>query len=142
MLRISRTFLKIAKIVSTVCAGIMLACAPVMLVLGFSGTIHDMLLAAINDGTLTVSSSAGLTNEQIVAVFQGTYIASGFVLLFFGGVCLANALISSKTSREPTRNRYIACIVTGALSTDFSIPAAILGLISMKQEEQKPEIEE
>lgn len=142
MLRISRIFLKIATIVSTVTGAIILACSPVFLVLGFSSKIRDMVVTAINDGTINATSSAGLTTEQMVSVFQGSFIACGFVLIVLGIMCVVNAVLSSKTRSEPSKERYIACIVTGALSTDLSIPGAILGLIASKKEENNSQIEE
>ena len=142
MLRTSRILLKVATIVSTICGAIILAFVPVFLTIGFSSTIHDMLLEAIKDGTVTVHSSNGLSNEQMVKLFQVIFATVGFVFIIIGVLCVANAIIASKTRNEPTRGRYIACIITGALSTDFSLVGGIFGLISLARIEKNKQIDE
>ncbi len=142
MLKASRSLLRVAAIVGTVCGALILACVPAFFIIGFSSTIRDMLVEAIDNGTITAHSDAGLGTEEIVLVFQIMFIVSGFVLLIIGVLCVVNAIIASKTRREPTRGRYIACIVTGALSTDFSLVAGILGLVNLGREERKKQFEE
>ena len=142
MLKASRTLLRVAAILGTVCGALLLACVPVLFVIGVSPTIHEMLLEAIKEGTVTVHSSAGLTNEQIVLVFQVSFIATAVVLLIIGVMCVVNAIIATKTRNEPTRGRYIACIITGALSTDFSLVAGIFGLICLSKQERQKKLEE
>ena len=140
MLKASRTLLRVATIFGTVCGALILACVPVLLVLGVSPTIHDMLVKAIQDGQ--IHTDLDLPAEQIVLGLQISFIASAVMLIFVGGCCVANALISSKTREQPTRGRYIACIITGALSTEFSIVGAIFGLISLKKSERLLKLEE
>ena len=142
MLRASRALLRVAAIVGTVCGALILACVPACFVVGFSSTIRDMLVAAIKDGSVTVHSEADLKPEDIALGFQIVFVATGFLLLVIGVMCVVNAVIASKTRNEPTRGRYIACIVTGALSTDFSIVAAIFGLICLSKQERAKKLEE
>ena len=141
MLKASRTLLRVAAIVGTVCGSLILACVPAFFIIGFSSTIRDMLVEAMKDGTVTVQGTSA-SYETIALVIQGMFIGLGFTLLIIGVVCVVNAIIASKTRNEPTRGRYIACIVTGALSTDFSLIAGIFGLICLAREERKKKLEE
>lgn len=136
MLKASKVLLRVAAIVGTVCGALILACVPFFFVIGFSSTIRDMLIKAMNDGTITTNTN-DLPYETIVLGLQIMFIALGFTLLLVGACCVVNAVIAVKTREEPTRGRYIACIVTGALSTDFSIIAAIFGLICLKERNVK-----
>ena len=140
MLKASRALLRVAAIVGTVCGALLLACVPFFFVIGFSSTIRDMLVQAMKDGTITVEGK-DLPYEQLVFIFQLMFVALGFALMTIGVCCVVNAIIAVRTRNEPTRGRYIACIVTGALSTDFSIIAAIFGLICLKKQERLKEIE-
>ena len=139
MLKASRVLLRVAAIVGTVFGALILACVPVFFVIGFSPTIHDMLVKAMNDGTIQTNTH-DLSFETIVFFLQAMFIVLGVTLLIVGACCVVNAVIAVKTREEPTRGRYIACIVTGALSTDFSIIAAIFGLICLKRAERQNNI--
>lgn len=139
MLKASRVLLRVAAIVGTVCGALILACVPVFFVLGFSTTIRDMLVQAMNDGTITTNTH-DLPYEKVVILFQVMFVILGFTLLIIGACCVVNAIIAVRTRNEPTRGRYIACIVTGALSTDFSIIAAIFGLICLKRSERQKKL--
>lgn len=142
MLKASRALLRVATILGTVLGALILACVPVCFVIGCSTTIRDMLVEATKDGTVTIHSDADLGAEEIVLIFQIMFIILGVTLLLIGVAFVINAIIASKTRREPTRGRYIACIVTGALSTDFSLVAGILGLVNLGREERKKQFEE
>ena len=142
MLKASRALLRVAAILGTVLGALLLACVPAFFVIGFSSTIHDMLMEAMNDGSVNIHSDAGLDAEGIVLMLQIMFVTLGFTLLIIGVMCVVNAVIASRTRREPTRNLYIACIVTGALSTDFSLVAGILGLINLGREERRKKFEE
>lgn len=141
MQKASNVLLKVATIVGTVAGAIILAIVPFLLVIGFSTTIRDMLYEAMKDGTITVQGDA-TPYEVGVFIIQFTFIALGFALLIVGASCVVNAIIASKTRREPTRGLYIACIVTGALSTDFSLVAGIFGLICLNRELTRKRFEE
>ena len=141
MLKASRVLLRVAAIVGTVCGALLLACVPAFFIIGFSNRIHDMLVEAMNDGTINTHTN-DLSFESIAFGLQIMFIVLGFTLLLIGVTCVINAVISVKTRNEPTRGRYIACIVTGALSTDFSIIAAIFGLICLHKAERQNKLEE
>lgn len=142
MLKASRTLLRVAAIVGTICGALLLACVPVFFVIGISPTIRDMLIKAIDDGTIPAHSSVPLSTQEMVLGFQVAFIIVGVLLLIIGVMCVVNAIIATKTRNEPTRGRYIACIVTGALSTDFSLVAGIFGLICLsRQKNQDSSIE-
>ena len=142
MFKASRTLLRVAAIVGTVCGALVLACVPVFFVIGCSSTIREMLIKAIDDGTIKAHTSVGLTSAEMVALFQAIFIMTAILLLVIGVMCVVNAIISVKTRNEPTRGRYIACIVTGALSTDFSLVAGIFGLICLSRGERQNKLEE
>ena len=141
MLKASRVLLKVATILGTICGALILACVPVFFVLGFSTTIRDMLVQAMNDGTI-ITNTHDLPYEKVVILLQVMFVILGFMLLIIGVCCVVNAIIAVRTRNEPTRGRYIACIVTGALSTDFSLIAGIFGLICLSRQERQKKIEE
>ncbi len=141
MLKASRSLLRVAAIVGTVCGALILACVPAFFIIGFSSTIGDMLVEAMKDGTVTVHDTSA-SYETLVFIIQGIFVSLGFTLLIIGVMCVVNAIIATRTRNEPTRGRYIACIVTGALSTDFSLIAGIFGLICLAREENKKKLEE
>lgn len=141
MLKASRSLLRVAAIVGTVCGALILACVPAFFIIGFSSTIGDMLVEAMKDGTVTVHDTSA-SYETLVFIIQGIFVSLGFTLLIIGVMCVINAIIATRTRNEPTRGRYIACIVTGALSTDFSLIAGIFGLICLAREENKKKLEE
>lgn len=141
MLKASRSLLRVAAIVGTVCGALILACVPAFFIIGFSSTIGDMLVEAMKDGTVTVHGTSA-SYETLVFIIQGIFVSLGFTLLIIGVMCVINAIIATRTRNEPTRGRYIACIVTGALSTDFSLIAGIFGLICLAREENKKKLEE
>ena len=141
MLKASRSLLRVAAIVGTVCGALILACVPAFFIIGFSGTIRDMLVEAMKDGTVAVHGTSA-SYETVAFIIQGTFVSLGFTLLIIGVMCVVNAIIATRTRNEPTRGRYIACIVTGALSTDFSLIAGIFGLICLAREENKKKLEE
>lgn len=141
MLKASRVLLRVAAIVGTVCGALLLACVPAFFVIGFSSTIRNMLVEAMKDGSITFEGN-DMPIETAVLVLQIMFIVLGFTLLLIGVACVINAVISVKTRNEPTSGRYIACIVTGALSTDFSVIAAIFGLICLHKAERQNKLEE
>ncbi len=141
MLKASRSLLRVAAIVGTVCGALILACVPAFFIIGFSSKIGDMLVEAMKDGTVTVHGTSA-SYETLVFIIQGIFVSLGFTLLIIGVMCVVNAIIATRTRNEPTRGRYIACIVTGALSTDFSLIAGIFGLICLAREENKKKLEE
>ena len=141
MLKASNVLLRVAAIVGTIYGAILLVLVPALFICGFSTTIRDMLVQAMYDGTITVHSN-DLPYENIAALFQAMFIILGCVLLNIGAMCVINAIIAVRTRREPTRGRYIASIITGALTTDFSLIAGIFGLICLSRAERQKRFEE
>lgn len=134
--RTSDTFLKVGMIVSIIAGAIILMSTPVFFVTGFSKSIREMIIENINNGTIAYDGN-GLTPEEFVTVMQVTFATLGFVMLLLGVLCFVNAFVSSAARRNKTHGLYIAAIITGAMSTDFSIPGGILGLISLSKEAKK-----
>ena len=140
MQKASRILLLVATIVSTVVGALLLACVPALFVLGVSPTIANMLRDAINSGE--IKNDPNVPVDTAILILQIVFIVTAVVLLTIGVCAVITAIISSKTRKNPTRGLYIACIVTGALSTDFSIVAGILGLITLSKQERNKEIVE
>lgn len=140
MQKASKTLLLVATIVSTVVGALIIALVPFLIVLGVSPTIANMLREAINSGEIKNDSSIPV--DTVILILQTIFIVTGVMLAVVGGCCVVNAVIASKTRRAPTRNLYIACIVTGALSTNFSLVAGILGLIALSRQQRNQQIVE
>lgn len=140
MEKASRTLLRIAAIVGTVCGALILACVPFLIVMGASTTIKEMLVAAINEGN--VHSDLDLPPEEVAGIVQLVLIMTAVLLTMIGGLCVANAIISSKARSNPTEGLMIASIITGALTTDFSLVGGIFGMICIKRRARKKQLEE
>ena len=133
MERASRILIKVGMIVSIVYAAIMLFSSPFMIVMGVSSHIHDMIVDGVSNGEIY----SDLSPEQAAIVVQATLLSLGIMFIIFGLVGLIDAIIASKTLREPSKNRYIACIILGALSTELTLVGGILGLISLSRKNRK-----
>ena len=88
MLKASRSLLRVAAIVGTVCGALILACVPAFFIIGFSSTIRDMLVEAMKDGTVTVHDTSA-SYETLVFIIQGIFVSLGFTLLIIGVMCVA-----------------------------------------------------
>ena len=138
MLKSSCILLKIAMIFGTIIGSMILAMCPAFFAIGFSSHIHQLLVEAAQEGA--IYSSIDISDEATATAIQGVFIALAFVFLVLGGVCVANAIISSRTRNKPSENLYIACIVTGALSTGFSLVAGIFGLICLNKNKDQQKV--
>ena len=125
MNRISNTMLRIGMILCIICGAILLFCMPFLITMGVSPHIHEMIAEAVRNGDV----NSDYAPDVAAGVFQGIMLGYGIFCLIYGALCVASAIVSSKTLREPSRGRYIACIVMGCMSTGFSIAGGILGLI-------------
>ena len=125
MNRISNTMLRIGMILCIICGAILLFCTPFLITMGVSPHIHEMIAEAVRNGDI----NSEYAPDVAAGVFQGIMLGYGIFCLIYGGICIASAIVSSKTLREPSRDRYIACIVFGTMSTGFATAGGILGLI-------------
>ena len=125
MNRISNTMLRIGMILCIICGAILLFCMPFLITMGVSPHIHEMIVEAVRNGDV----NSDYAPDVAAGVFQGIMLGYGIFCLIYGALCVAAAIVSSKTLREPSRGRYIACIVMGCMSTGFSVAGGILGLI-------------
>lgn len=125
MNRISNTMLRIGMILCIICGAILLFCMPFLITMGVSPHIHEMIAEAVRNGDV----NSDYAPDVAAGVFQGIMLGYGIFCLIYGALCVAAAVVSSKTLREPSRGRYIACIVMGCMSTGFSVAGGILGLI-------------
>lgn len=140
MQKASKTLLLVATIVSTVVGALIIALVPFLIVLGVSPTIANMLREAINSGEIKNDSSIPV--DTVILILQTIFVVTGVILALLGASCVVNAIISSKARRAPTRNLFVACIITGALSTNFSLVGGILGLIALSKQESTKQIVE
>lgn len=127
-------------IFSIIAAIIILPSSPILLIMGFSSEIREEVLNNIHNGTISYHGN-GMTPEEFVTVMQATFAALGIMMIVVGIACVINAIISSLAMRKGTRGLYIAAIITGVLSTDFSIPGGILGLILLSRDKNKSEFD-
>ena len=125
MNRISNVMLRVGMILCIICGALLLFCTPFLITMGVSPRIHEMIAEAVRNGDV----NSEYAPDVAAGVFQGIMLGYGIFCLIYGALCVASAIVSSKTLREPSRGRYIACIVMGCMSTGFSIAGGILGLI-------------
>ena len=125
MNRISNVMLRVGMILCIICAVTLLFCTPFLITMGVSPRIHQMIVEAVENGSV----DSDYAPEIAAGIVQGVMLATGIFSLIYGALCVAAAVVSSKTLREPTRGRYIACIVLGCMSTGFAIAGGVLGLI-------------
>lgn len=125
MNRISNTMLRIGMILCIICGAMLIFCTPFLITVGVSPRIHQMIVEAVENGSV----DSDYAPEIAAGIVQGVMLGTGIFCLIYGALCIAAAIVSSKTLKEPTRGRYIACIVLGCMSTGFAIVGGILGLI-------------
>ena len=125
MNRISNTMLRIGMILCIISAASLIFCVPFFITMGVSPRIHQMIVEAVENGSV----NSDYAPEIAAGIVQGVLLASGIVCLIYGGLCVAGAIVPSKTLKEATRGRYIACIVLGLMTTNFATAGGILGLI-------------
>jgi len=125
MNRISHTMLKVGMILSVVCGALILFTSPFFITIGVSSRIHDMIVQEVEAGNVNSTYAPEVTAQ----VVQATFLALGILFIILGAVCVADAIVASLTMKAPSRGRYIACIVLGFLSTEFTIAGGVLGLI-------------
>lgn len=125
MNRISNVMLRVGMILCIICAATLLFCTPFLITMGVSPHIHEMIAEAVRNGDI----NSEYAPDVAAGVFQGIMLGYGIFCLIYGALCVAAAVVASKTLREPTRGRYIACIVFGTMTTGFATAGGILGLI-------------
>ncbi len=126
MKRISNTMLRVGMILCIVCGALLLFMTPFLIATGVSPRIHDMIVEAVESGNV----NSDYAPEVAATIVQSVSLSCGIVLLIYGALCVAAAIVNSKTLREASRGRYIACIVLGTMTTGFAMAGGILGLIA------------
>lgn len=133
MKRISNTMLRVGMILSIVCGALLIFCSPFLITTGVSPRIHEMLAEAVRNGDINSEYAPDIA----AGVVQTILLTYGIFCLVCGGLCIAAAIVDSKTLKEPTRGRYIACIVLGTMSTGFAIAGGVLGLIADSRQRRR-----
>lgn len=138
MNRISNTMLRVGMILCIICGAILLFCTPFLITMGVSPRIHQMIVEAVENGSV----NSDYAPEIAASIVQGTMLGMGIFCLIYGALCVAAAVVSSKTLREPSRGRYIANIVFGCMTTGFAVAGGVLGLIYQSRLERNKRREE
>ena len=118
--------LRVGMILCIVCGALLLFMTPFLIATGVSPRIHDMIVEAVNSGEV----NSDYAPEVAATIVQSMLLSCGIVLLIYGALCVAAAIVDSKALKETSRGRYIACIVLGAMTTGFAMAGGILGLIA------------
>ena len=133
MKKLSNTFIKIVVILSLVIVGLLLLSGIVCIVLGVLPPIHD----AIREGYDPSANPNGFPDADTAVYFYlGMMVGAGATCLLFVPLCIANAVVSNKASKEPSKGRYIACIILGSMTSKFTLAGGILGLIAQAREDR------
>ena len=98
--------------------------------------MRDIIIQGLEEGWIETTMEG--TPEEIAAAVQMVYGALAAVFIPIAILALVSALLCIKAVKRPSRGVYIANIIFGAL-TDSGLPivGAILGLITLSQEEKK-----
>lgn len=123
--RISNVMLRIGMILCIICGATLIFCTPFLITVGVSPRIHQMIVEAVEAGNI----ESDYAPEIAAGIVQGIMLGTGIFCLIYGALCVAAAIVSSRTLREPSRGRYIANIVLGLMTTNFAAAGGILGLI-------------
>ena len=137
MKKLSSTFLKVGMIIGFILAGVFLVSSLFFIVLGVSDVTREMLIEAYNSGDIQTD----LPDAEAFATFVQIYLITfGVAFIYLGAMSLVDAIVASLTLRQPSKGKYIACIVLGAMCIEFLILGGIFGLIALKRENQHPEV--
>ena len=133
----------IGFILCIVSAVALLVPSPILFVLGVSPKINDILVQFINDyGT----NEHLVENKEIVAdLIQFGFVFSAIMFIVLGLLCVVNAFVVRRATKEETRALYIATIVLGVFTSMAASAGGILGLIYLSKkpkQETKEEIAE
>ena len=138
MKKVSNIFLKVAHILGIIVG--------ILLLVTFVGAVVASFLPETRDALIEIFQNNGVDfgddPESLALMAQILMIVYSFVFIILGVICIIDAIVAKKTIENPTKGRYIACIILGAMSTDFSLVAGILGLISLNKENAQKQQEE
>ena len=130
------------KIVLRVGAIILAAFAAIFIVEGVafatlgSGVIHEALKEGIINGSIRTSFDTTDPEKAAVSI-ELTFTILGYAFLGVGTLCVPASIFGFITAARPSRERYIACIVLGALSfVPVCLIGGIMGLVSIHREQQ------
>lgn len=137
MKKASNILLKIAHIFSLVMGILLLISFVPMICVAFLPQVRESFIQVfVNNGV-----DFGDDPEIAATVAQILMISYALIFVFLGAMCIVNAAICKNTINAPTKGRYIACIILGAMSTDISVIGGILGLIALSKENNQQKLE-
>lgn len=117
----------------------------ILLLVSFVPTICIAFLPEAREAFIQVLENNGADfgddPEAIALIVQLSIVCYSLVFVFLGTLCIVDAVISKKALNEPSKNRYIACIILGAMSVEFSLIGGILGLVALNRENNRKQQE-
>ena len=126
MKKASNILFLVAKIMSFITGGILIACAILFFIFG-SDYFKDLIVN---------NTPANQDPEAVGLVYQATFMGFGIWFAVWGALLFVNGAISNLGLKEPTESHMIANIVFGILSlAEVNLVGAIFGLIALKKEE-------
>ena len=137
MKRASDILLKIAQIFGLVMGILLLISFVPMILVACMPEVRDGVIQAMQEN----GAEFGDDTEYIVTLYQVMIVVYSMLFVYLGIMCIVDAAIARKAMTEPSRGRYIACIVLGAMSIDFSLVGGILGLIALNKENKQKQQE-
>ena len=137
MKKASNILLKIAHIFGLVMGILLLISFIPMILVACMPEVRDAVIQMMQEN----GAEFGDDTEYIVTLYQVMIVVYSMLFVYLGIMCIVDAAIASKAMTEPSRGRYIACIILGAMSTDFSLVGGILGLIALNKENKQKQQE-
>lgn len=139
MKKASRVLLKIAHIYGLIMGIYCLLVSLVWIVISLNPVMRDAIVQSLEENGVDFGE---LSPEQIVLLFQLIIASSAVAFVYLGVISIVDAVVSRKALNNPTRGRLIACMILGAMSTDFSFVGGMLGIFSLAKENRMKAREE
>ena len=128
-MKVSKVLMTVGAILEIVAAVSVFICGVVFFVLA-APALKDFVLELIDKGVIKVHNNTGVSNEEILTIIQGAFIAVGVTLILLVPLFVVAAVIGFKGREPKDRGILIANIVMGAITSEyFLLVAGILGVI-------------
>ena len=135
-MKVSKVLMTVGAILEIVAAVSVFICSIVFFVLA-APALKEFVLDLINRGVIHVQNNTGVSNEDILTIVQGIFIAVGVTLLLLVPLFVVAAVIGFKGREPKDRGILIANIVFGAITSEyFLLVAGILGVIFFNKRRQ------
>ena len=129
----SNVLLKLGRIFSIICAVMFLVCVPIFLTVFLLPDFHDQFIAYLQSIGIDGDGSA-----EALSIILMVYVVAIVVILVIAAVLMfIAASFCSKALHTPSKGRYIACIIIGAMSMNLVLIGGIFGLIAQSREDRQ-----